>query len=857
MDNNEDIQQKTADQARKTFWSSFKFQNAVCVISFTLMAVIVVAAGMILAAVHKNYLDDRYYRYYELEEYMLSALENSDYEKSILFQDAVVYEARMQTVHEMAEIFFEENGEFDPEKTIDLMYLQMQDGESGSGITYRVGDLLAWADMAFDVWDLTQQDMDIIVKKKIENPECRMDYASFSQEERDAWDRADYEEGERYFQCIFQEEFLPVDGKSLYSHAEDVETLSLYTSELHDLIGYVTWCQEMWQQYQMPGETESSVSFAVVDPALGMTYCSFPDYTGATRGEFQDICDDLAEYAKQNQKYLIFHERSSQLEGTIKIAKEKLYKAADLRIGSVLYLVWDDALQADDAVKDGYVLYRILRYGSILFLTVFGICLILFFVSLIRRVVLEGREEGQRKRRIDRWFTVLLPAEIFAAGAVGFWMLFYCGGDMLNSWHWAYRDGFWGESLLYGGGAIVWIAATAGLLIANTMYFGLELKKRFRQRTLWEKSFLRFLLGIMKRLMRLLGKGGKKLGAALSESLVLMNGRVRWVIGYVSFLIINLIVICFAFSQDSIPLLILMGIVDLMTGGAFLLYFGEQDTIRRQMSKTVQGEMTQPLLAERFHGMNRQTVQLVNDMELGISRAVDKSLKDERMRAELITNVSHDIRTPLTSIINYVDLLKKEPIESERAQEYIRVLDEKSARLKQLTDDLMEASKITSGNITLMPVPLSIRELVQQIAAEYEEKLSAKELTLVMQLPEDGAEDVFIGDSRHVWRVLSNLLSNVCKYAMPHSRVYVNAQRTDARTLRMELKNMSEYSLNISPEELTERFVRGDESRTQEGNGLGLSIAKSLMNAMHGTLELVIDGDLFKVILHFPAEFPG
>lgn len=855
MDNNEDIQQKTADRARKTFWSSCKFQNAVCVISFTLMAVMVVAAGMILAAVHKNYLDDRYYRYYELEEYMLSALENSDYEKSILFQDAVVYEARMQTVHEMAEIFFEENGEFDPEKTIDLMYLQMQDGESGSGIFYRVGDLFAWADEGWNIWYLSESQLDMILQKKKENPEYAVNVPPFSPEEEAAWNEGWADESR--WMCIEYENYLPVDGKSLYSHAEDVETLSLYTSELHDLIGYVKWCQEMWQQYQMPGETESSVSFAVVDPALGMTYCSFPDYTGATRGEFRDICDDLAEYAKQNQKYLIFHERSSLPEGTIKIAREKLYKAADLRIGSVLYLVWDDTFPADDAVKDGYVLYRILRYGSILFLTVFGICLILFLVSLIRRAVLEGREDGQRKRRIDRWFTVLLPAEIFAAGAVGFWMLFYCGGDMLNSWHRAYRDGFWGESLLYGGGAIVWIAATAGLLIANTMYFGLELKKRFRQRTLWEKSFLRFLLGMMKRLMRLLGKGGKKLGAALSESLVLMNGRVRWVIGYVSFLFINLIVICFAFSQGSVPLLILMGIVDLMIGGAFLLYFGEQDTIRRQMSKTVQGEMTQPLLAERFHGMNRQTVQLVNDMELGISRAVDKSLKDERMRAELITNVSHDIRTPLTSIINYVDLLKKEPIESDRAQEYIRVLDEKSARLKQLTDDLMEASKITSGNITLMPVPLSIRELVQQIAAEYEEKLSAKELTLVMQLPEDGAEDVFIGDSRHVWRVLSNLLSNVCKYAMPHSRVYVNAQRTDARTLRMELKNMSEYSLNISPEELTERFVRGDESRTQEGNGLGLSIAKSLMNAMHGTLELVIDGDLFKVILQFPTEFPG
>ena len=220
---------------------------------------------------------------------------------------------------------------------------------------------------------------------------------------------------------------------------------------------------------------------------------------------------------------------------------------------------------------------------------------------------------------------------------------------------------------------------------------------------------------------------------------------------------------------------------------------------------------------------NAETAAYINEMDTGIKKAVDISMRDERMKTELITNVSHDIKTPLTSIITYVDLLAKEPLETENEKQYVAVLAEKSNRLKQLIDDLMEASKINSGNISVASERLCMGELVAQIRAEYEDKLAAKKLLVVSELPEEPL--YFNGDSRHVWRVFSNLFSNICKYAMPGTRVYLETEHTGQAGVSLAVKNISEQSLNISPEELTERFVRGDESRNTEGNGLGLSIA--------------------------------
>ena len=228
---------------------------------------------------------------------------------------------------------------------------------------------------------------------------------------------------------------------------------------------------------------------------------------------------------------------------------------------------------------------------------------------------------------------------------------------------------------------------------------------------------------------------------------------------------------------------------------------------------------------------------------------MDERLKSERMKAELITNVSHDLKTPLTSIINYVDLLKKEDIQGEKAREYIEVLDRKSQRLKKLTEDLVEASKASTGTLTVNPERLGVTQLVTQALGEYSEKLSAAGLTVVSTLTE---EEVYVqADGRHFWRILDNLMGNCVKYAMPGTRIYLDLVAWDGY-VTLSLKNISAGQLNIPAEQLMERFVRGDESRTTEGSGLGLSIARSLTELQGGLFRLEVDGDLFKAVVSFP-----
>lgn len=239
----------------------------------------------------------------------------------------------------------------------------------------------------------------------------------------------------------------------------------------------------------------------------------------------------------------------------------------------------------------------------------------------------------------------------------------------------------------------------------------------------------------------------------------------------------------------------------------------------------------------------------LNNLGQAISAAVEDRMKSEHFKAELITNVSHDLKTPLTSIINYVDLLKKVPIDDPKAQEYIEVLDRKSQRLKKLTEDLVEASKASTGNLTVALEPLDLTQLAQQALAEYEDRLEGKGLAVVTTFPEG---EVWVeADGRHLWRVIDNLLSNCAKYALEGTRIYLEVRRAGESAV-LSIKNISRDALNVPPEMLLERFVRGDESRTTEGSGLGLSIAQSLTELQKGRFALEIDGDLFKATVTLP-----
>ena len=272
-------------------------------------------------------------------------------------------------------------------------------------------------------------------------------------------------------------------------------------------------------------------------------------------------------------------------------------------------------------------------------------------------------------------------------------------------------------------------------------------------------------------------------------------------------------------------------------------------TLEKNGQRLAEGDLTTPVDTRRLFGAFRRYGQAMNRLQSGMESAVQEQMRAERMKTELITNVSHDIKTPLTSIVNYVDLLKKEDIPSPIAREYIAVLDRQSKRLKKLTEDLVEASKASSGALPVDLQPTDVNVLFSQIVGEYQDRLVDCHLTLVAQPPE--GQPVVAADSKLLSRVMDNLVSNICKYAMPETRVYVSGTVADGQ-MTLSFKNVSRAELNISPDELMERFVRGDASRHTEGSGLGLSIAQSLVQLMGGTFRLSIDADLFRADVTLP-----
>ena len=264
--------------------------------------------------------------------------------------------------------------------------------------------------------------------------------------------------------------------------------------------------------------------------------------------------------------------------------------------------------------------------------------------------------------------------------------------------------------------------------------------------------------------------------------------------------------------------------------------------------RIAKGELDCKVDTSKLRGPFKEHGEDLNSITDGMNRAVGERMKSERFRTELITNVSHDIKTPLTSIINYVDLLEKEQPENEKMREYLEVLDRQSAKLKKLIDDLLEASKASSGSLSVNLTECELGILLDQMAGEYSEKLSAAGLELILTKPEESVK--IMADGRHMWRIFDNLLNNICKYAQRGTRVYLDLT-ADALKATVTFRNISATRLNISGDELTERFVRGDSSRNTEGSGLGLSIAQSLAQLQKGALDITVDGDLFKVVLRF------
>ena len=340
-------------------------------------------------------------------------------------------------------------------------------------------------------------------------------------------------------------------------------------------------------------------------------------------------------------------------------------------------------------------------------------------------------------------------------------------------------------------------------------------------------------------------------GMGASSMLSSISGAWRFSLAFAGYLLINALLSYRFFTRGGFfTFLILLAI----NGGALYLLLNmirQMRTLSAAGQAMANGDLSYCVDTSGMKREFREHGENLNSIGRGMSIAVNERMKSERFKTELITNVSHDLKTPLTSIVTYIDLLQKEDIQDEKAKEYIDTIARQSKKLKKLTEDLIDASKASSGALNVNMERVNISELLRQSSAEYGERMEAVNITPVVNMPE---EDIYVrADGRLLWRVVENLLQNICKHGMPGTRAYLEARTENGRAV-VSFKNISQQQLNIPVEELLERFVQGDESRSRGGSGLGLSIAESLTELMKGKLKLSLDGDLFKVELWFDED---
>ena len=453
--------------------------------------------------------------------------------------------------------------------------------------------------------------------------------------------------------------------------------------------------------------------------------------------------------------------------------------------------------------------------------TVCALAELLFLVFLARAA---GRRAG-REEAVAGW-QEKIPFDLYAAVVLG-------GSAMLVAAAASgTEDTFQGFEPIMIAVVLACCAAAYALFLA----FWMTLCVRVKLGRWWENTVCCWLLRLCRRVLRwcwrvLCRAWGALAGFVRGIPLVWRTAVGCCVIG----------VLLFALESNHADGLLLM-LIALLSVAACLLSM-QLRRLQKGGEALAAGDLTSQVDTSHMYFDLKRHGENLNAISRGMSIAVEQKLKSERLKTELITNVSHDIKTPLTSIVNYVDLLQREHT-PEQEREYLAVLDRQAHKLKKLTVDLVEMSKASTGNIPCHIARRSVRELIDQTVGEYAEKLSAARLEPVVTLPDE--ELYCLCDGALMWRVLDNLLSNACKYACAGTRLYIAARR-EGETVAFSFKNISRDALNVDPDELLERFVRGDSSRTTEGSGLGLNIAKSLVELQKGTFSIAIDGDLFKV----------
>ena len=387
--------------------------------------------------------------------------------------------------------------------------------------------------------------------------------------------------------------------------------------------------------------------------------------------------------------------------------------------------------------------------------------------------------------------------------------------------------------------AAILLAILLALAVLLVMSVLMTLSTRFKSGAFWKNT-------LVYRCLCLLSRMGKGLKDGLSYCAKHLH--LYWQAGLI-FVGVSLAELFFlaAFSRSAV--VVIWVIAKLIEAPLLVLIVISLQKLKAGGEALAEGNLNASVDLKHMYGVLRSHGENLNSIAQGMQKAVQQQLKSERFRTDLITNVSHDIKTPLTSIVNYVDLLKKEDVQPEKAKEYIAVLDRQSARLKKLTEDLVEASKASSGTLPVHLKAVDVNVLLSQVSGEYQSRFELCKLEPIVKLSSEDPQ--ILADGKLLWRVFDNLLSNICKYAMPGTRVYFTSEVQDGR-VSISFKNISNYPLDITADELLERFVRGDSSRSTEGSGLGLSIAQSLTGLQKGTFDLVVDGDLFKANLSFP-----
>ena len=652
------------------------------------------------------------------------------------------------------------------------------------------------------------------------------------------------------FGSALEEEYAPVGGKNLLEVVNNTPELNGNLTEIYDRLSFVlsgifddyTTYQSGWDYLE---EGNTNFTYLYVDKEKKQVFTNKADYA-----DYADVGKHIEEMKSGDSvKYVIVNPRLKDFETNMNLSASsewdtvRSYKS-NRNSENILAISVDTSYPIQDQFYEGSENYNqnipFLRWALILFIAG-GI---FFIISAVWLAVTAGKKPGSEDLHLtvfDHWKT-----EISAGLVIGLWVLVTCVmigtvttfGSLPEV---STAVEYYGADTVPVVYSTLFTAAINLADLAGLFFYGLftflcffagyvSLIRRIKAKILWKGSLLCALITAAGRVWKSRAITVKSAAAVLG------------------FMFIQWLAIIFR----DVPFLVLAVAVDVAVIWAVMCGAVAKSRIRKGIEEISGGNLEYRIDLKWLRGEERDIAEKINNIGSGLNKAVDEAMRNERLKTDLITNVSHDIKTPLTSIINYVDILKRSNIDDEKIRGYLDILEAKAQRLKTLTEDVVEASKVSSGNITLEYMDMDLRELVQQTEGEMAEKFAARNLTMVLNLPEKPA--VIHVDGRRMWRVLENIFGNAAKYAMPGTRVYADLILTEDK-VNFSLKNVSEQQLNISADELTERFIRGDISRSTEGSGLGLSIAKSLTTMQGGKFELYLDGDLFRVNIQFERVY--